>query len=76
MLATMYWLAGDDGAITIPLGSETEVKVDITPLIFESSFSFIEPGEESPAAADETNDSGDDELESDEDDRDYNEDDD
>jgi hypothetical protein len=76
MLATMYWLDGDDGAITIPLGSETEVKVDIIPLIFESPFSFIEPGEESSAAADEANDSGDDELEFDEDDQDYNEDDD
>lgn len=54
MLATMSWLAGEDVAITVPLGGEAEVRIGIYPTTFESPFSYIEPGEERAAAQDET----------------------
>jgi hypothetical protein len=62
MLATMSWLAGDDDAITIPLGGEAEIKVGISPVIFESPFSYLEPGEERGETPEEPDSEEEDEL--------------
>ncbi|HEX8502801.1 MAG TPA: toll/interleukin-1 receptor domain-containing protein [Pyrinomonadaceae bacterium] len=62
MLATMSWLASEDNAITVPLGSDAAVKVGLSPVVFESPFSYVEPGEDREVSEEEPDDGGDGEL--------------
>ncbi len=44
ILATMNWLAGEAGKITVQLGSDVGISVAKSPLEFTSPVSYIEPG--------------------------------
>jgi hypothetical protein len=63
MLATMFWMADEEGKIEVKLGSDLAVQVSNTPLTFTRPVSYSDPDKtRSPIPADEEEGRDDDDL--------------